>query len=178
MMRLFIGLSLPNGVKDALSGAVSGMRLRGQPAERENYHLTLAFLGVREEEQVAPLHQIISAAAEECPPLTLAVKGTGFFGRRESALLYAELSYCKPLLSLSDTLRRLLTEAGETFDVKPFAPHITLARKADLTAGAPGAPVQTAPFAVRKLTLFHSVRIQGDLCYRPVYEAPFREERK
>ncbi|MFH1880092.1 MAG: RNA 2',3'-cyclic phosphodiesterase [Bacillota bacterium] len=169
MMRLFIGLALPDEVKDALYSIVSGMRLRGQPTERENYHLTLAFLGARGEEQVAQLHPIISAAAEECPPLTLAVKGTGFFGRRESALLYAELSYCKPLLSLSDSLRRLLTEAGEAFDGKPFAPHITLARKADLTAAAPGAPMQMVPFTVHKLTLFHSVRIQGDLRYRPVF---------
>jgi 2'-5' RNA ligase len=174
MMRLFIGLGLSDDAKGNLWNTVSGMRIRGQLTPKENYHLTLAFLGMREERQVKPIERTVAAAAREHPPQALTVKGLGFFGRRENALLYAKLAPSQPLSALSDTLRRLLTESGEAFDPKPFVPHITLARKADLTAAGLNSPFQPIPFSADKLTLYHSTRIQGELRYIPIFEAAFK----
>ncbi len=176
MMRLFIGLGLSGDVRDALFCVVSGMNIRGQLVPRDNYHLTLAFLGMREERQVQQLERIIAAAAKEHPPQTLTVQGTGYFGRRENALLYMKLAPSRALSALSDTLRGMLAEAGEAFDTKPFVPHITLARKADLTAANVRPPLPPVSCTVRRLTLYHSTRVRDVLRYLPAAEAGFREE--
>ncbi|MBN1778182.1 MAG: RNA 2',3'-cyclic phosphodiesterase [Clostridiales bacterium] len=168
MMRLFIGLGLPNNARDALYNAVSALGVRGRMTRRENYHVTLAFLG-EHDEKLNPVESSITAAAQTCAPFALTVTGFGFFGRRDSALLYAKLQASRPLQTLADTLRTLLSEAGEPFDDKPFAAHITLMRKADLTA----ADLQTPPpvaFTADRLTLYHSARVQDVLRYRPVFE--------
>jgi 2'-5' RNA ligase len=178
MMRLFIGLGLPKEARDALRSAVSGVGIRGQTTPKENYHLTLAFLGERDERQAPALQKIVAAAAKERSPLALEIRGFGFFGRRENALLYAKLAPSPPLFALAGALRRLLAEAGEPFDDKPFAAHITLARWADLTGLPPDAPAPETGFSVDRLTLYHSARIRGDLRYRPVFEAPLREDRR
>ena len=176
MMRLFIGLGLDGGVKETLWDTVSGLRIQGQFTPKENYHITMAFLGMREERQVKPIERIVAAAAREHASQALIVDGMGFFGRRESALLHTKLAPSQPLSAFSDTLRRLLAGAGEDFDKKPFVPHITLARKADLTAADLRAPFQPIPVAIDKLTLYHSTRIQGELRYIPIFETVFKEE--
>ena len=119
MMRLFIGLGLGGDVRDALFSAVSGMNVRGQLVPKDNYHLTLAFLGMREERQVKQLERIIAAAAKEHPPQTLTVQGSGYFGRRENALLYGKLAPSRALSALLDTLRGCLPKRGRPLTQSP-----------------------------------------------------------
>lgn len=173
MMRLFIGLSLTGEARDLLYNRVSGMSIRGQLTEKANYHLTLAFLGMREEVHAACLEEPVAKTAAQFAPMRLSIEGLDYFGRRENALLYAALAPRQPLQALADTLRRLLTEAGETFDTKPFVPHITLARKADLTQTDIGKPNVPISFAVDRLTLYHSTRVEGVLTYLPIVEEAF-----
>ncbi len=172
-MRLFIGLALTGEARDLLWNRVSGMNVRGQLTEKANYHLTLAFLGMRQEAQVAGLKETVTKTAAQFAPLQLLIQGTDYFGRRENALLHATLAPRQPLQTLADTLRRLLTEAGETFDSKPFVPHITLARKADLTHTDLAKPIQPISFAADRLTLYHATRVEGALTYIPIVEAAF-----
>jgi RNA 2',3'-cyclic 3'-phosphodiesterase len=172
MMRLFVGLELSDEARGTLWNAVSGMGIAGQCVPKENYHVTMAFLGERDERQAPHIRRIVETAAREHSPMTLCVNRLGFFGRRECALLYAGLSPCPRLLPLSDTLRRLLTEAGEAFDPKPFVAHVTLARKADLTPADLRAPLPPFAFRVGRLTLYHSARVRGDLRYLPIFQAP------
>jgi RNA 2',3'-cyclic 3'-phosphodiesterase len=175
MMRLFVGLGLTVEARDALVRVVSGLGVRGRRTLATNYHLTLAFLGNRDEGQAPAIQPIIAAAAKDRRPLTLSVSKLGYFGKRESALLHAKLTESEALYALSYTLRQLLTEAGESFDPKPFAPHITLARKADLTVTDLTVPLPPITFTADCLTLFHSARIQDVLRYRPIFEAKFQE---
>jgi len=171
MMRLFIGLRLQDEARNALWNAASGLGIAGQFVPKMNYHVTMAFLGERDERQAPQIKRLAAAAAEGHPPMTLTVDGLGFFGRCENALLYAKLAPCAPLPSLAESLRRVLSEAGETFDQKPFVAHITLARKANLTHADLHAPLPPVSFRVEQLTLYHSTRVQGELRYLPIYQA-------
>ncbi len=175
MMRLFAGVGLPPDARDALHQAVVGLGVRGRMTAPENYHLTLAFLG-EHDERLKPLEDIIRDAALTSAPFLLSVAGFGFFGRRNNALLHAKLDASTPLQTLADTLRSRLAEAGEAFDGKPFAAHITLVRQADLTGIDLQTPFQDITFPADRLTLYHSARIQGVLRYRPVFEAMFQKE--
>ncbi|MBE0600648.1 MAG: RNA 2',3'-cyclic phosphodiesterase [Firmicutes bacterium] len=175
MMRLFIGIGLPPDAREALRRAVTGLALQGRATAPDNYHLTLAFLG-EHDERLQPMEDIVRETAQTCAPFPLAVSGFGFFGRRDSALLYAKLQVSAPLGKLAHTLRARLSAAGETYDEKPFAAHITLVRQANLTGVDPQTPQPGIAFPAERLTLFHSARVQGVLRYRPVFEASFKKE--
>ena len=176
MMRLFIGLAPDGAARDSLWNLASGLHCGGQRLPKENYHLTLAFLGMREETHAARMEPVLAQAAQSCTPLPLTVKGAGYFGNPHNALLYAKLEPSNSLDHLSDTLRDLLTAAGETFDEKPFVPHITLARKADISGIELQKPIRPFSFTVDRLTLYHSTRVEGALRYLPILEADFSAE--
>ncbi len=177
-MRLFIGLGLCQPARDALWNAAAGFGVQAERVRRENYHITLAFLGERDERQAAAVKRAAAETAAGQPPLSLCAQEFGFFGRRENALLYAKLAPCPQLNLLAERLRQTLTQAGETFDAQPFAAHITLMRKADLRAAAVPAAFAPVFFTADALTVYHSTRVQGQLRYLPFSKAPLGEEVK
>ena len=175
MMRLFVGLGLSGEARESLHHAVSSLGVRGRMTEPGNYHLTLAFLG-EHDENIKPLEKVLADAARSCAPFSLSITGLGFFGRRSSAILHARLANSAPLQTLADTVHARLTQAGELYDGKPFAAHITLARQADLTDINLQTPLPQIAFPVDRLALYHSARVEGILRYRPVFEALFEKE--
>ena len=60
---------------------------------------------------------------------------------------------------------------------KPFAAHITLMRKADLTEADLQTPLPPVTFTADRLTLYHSARVQDILRYKPVFEVTLGERR-
>lgn len=79
MIRLFVGLALPEGLRERLTG------LRGQvPGARwvppENLHITLRFIGEVDEAAAADLDMAL--ARVDVPPLEVAVGGVGHFASR------------------------------------------------------------------------------------------------
>jgi 2'-5' RNA ligase len=174
-MRLFIGLK-PDAPASAELWRYT-QRFAGEYPARtvspELYHLTLAFLGERSEASIAGLTDILANTAARTSPIRLSLTGTGYFGRRGDAIVYAAVAYTPELLALDTLLRQALTQAGEAYDDKPLAPHITLARKADLTVGTLSQELAPLAFDANKLILFHSTRVQGTLRYLPVLETPF-----
>ncbi len=175
MMRLFIGIGLPDDAKELLAAEVAGMNIDGQMTSIENYHITLAFLGAREEEQIPQIEQLLDNAAAKRAPIPLAVRGMGHFGKPENALLFAALAPSKPLYFLNAALRQLLKKAKEPFDTKPMMPHVTLARKVDVTDIDLEKPIPPITFTADRLTLFHSTRVEGELRYIPIYDAKFQK---
>ncbi len=174
-MRLFIGLGLSQPAREALWNAAAELNVQGVSVRRENIHITLAFLGERDERQAAAVQRIAAAAAVGSAPLALCAREFGFFGRRENALLYAALAPCPPLHTLAGRLRQMLSEAGEAFDEKPFAAHITLSRKADLRGVSLTNPFAPVFFTADALTVYHSVRVREELRYLPYFTAPLQE---
>lgn len=111
----------------------------GRPVPAGNLHVTLAFLGWVPERQMQPLAKLARGAAqtlgsaragEGAPgaPLELAFDHLEYW--RASQLLCA-LPAQPPLraVALARSLQALLTASGFTPDLKPFRPHVTVARK-------------------------------------------------
>lgn len=174
-MRLFIGLAVDAQACAGLEQATLALR-SAYPAQYvpvSLYHITLAYLGERPREALPALCELLARCAPFSAPFSLTVDRVGFFGRNNSAILYASLLPQAALTALDQRLRVILHEAGEPFDGKPLVPHITLARKAMLPEGWPGCPLPAFRFAVPGLTLYHSARAEGVLCYQPVGFAPF-----
>jgi 2'-5' RNA ligase len=83
-LRLFLAISLPDSVKDEIEKAQRQLRVAFPGklvrwTKREQFHLTLKFLGNVRESRVSGL---ISALRETCMPLSelqLRAEGIGFF---------------------------------------------------------------------------------------------------
>ena len=129
-MRLFFAL-WPDGAAAAalerLAGdvvAVAG----GNPVPRARIHLTLAFLG--EVDDLAGAQD--AAAALRAGPFDVRLDCVGSF-RRSRVSWAGMLAPNPPLARLQSDLEGGLRARGFALEERPFAPHVTLARKAGRT---------------------------------------------
>jgi len=177
-MRLFIGLDLDASVREVLAN-FSGSLQTKIPASyvpSALFHITLAYLGERDKDRLALLQELLKKVADDTAVFPLMLSSLGWFGETSNAILYAGLKPSAALVSLNVALRENLAHTGETFDSKPLVPHITLARKAVLKDEDSTVLLPPVMFHSKALSLFHSVHLDGELQYLPIYVAPFSLE--
>lgn len=171
-MRLFLGIELPTAWRQALDRGAAGLKEAGVRANftrRDNYHLTLVFLGEtdRAAAAVAALEQVTS------PPFPLRSASPGCFSKKGGDIWWLGVEPLPGLLAAQRQLEDALREAGFSPEKRPYRPHITLARKVRSPAGlepltAPGR-FPALECRVDRLTLFSSERVEGVLRYLPLY---------
>ncbi|NHM14727.1 RNA 2',3'-cyclic phosphodiesterase [Xiamenia xianingshaonis] len=170
-MRTFIALELPEAFVDEVAGMARalGGAVEGRFAPRENYHLTLAFLGDVDD---ATTQQAMGALDEACAravPVRLAADGLGKFGRASDATLWLGIAEDDGLMALAASVREGLASRRVPFDPKPFKPHVTLARRVRIPkALLPPVPFPEPVFAT-KATLFKSTLDRQGAIYKPLY---------
>lgn len=176
-MRVFIGVELPEHVREACALLAHDCQscAQGKWTLRENWHITLAFIGETETARLDELARIMTDAAARFAPPRLSLDAPGVFEKRGGGILYAGVRSDAPLEPLHDALCGALREQGFPCDPGPFRAHVTLARKARRNGGALPAP-QPAAFRPAYLTLFESARdAQGILRYTPVRRCAWSE---
>lgn len=170
-MRLFYAIKLPHSVKDALLHITDQLRpcIHSEHwTQRDNYHLTLAFLGEMSAAQVQTAMRVLYI--QQFEPFTLTCEGLGYFRRGSRAIWWVGVTPSAALTECHDTLSRDLAAAGLPVDVRNYRPHLTLGREATTPEGfSPEGLAQTAvglEIPVSVLSLMESVRIDGKLVYR------------
>ncbi len=163
-MRLFIALPLSGKLRRILLDAQRDMRNQGVRANfsrEENLHLTLAFLGEVEGENIRAAQEAVLSLEGTEFPLTLDKLGS--FGN----LYWVGLRRSKPLEALAAQVRRALDQRGLDYDRKPFRAHITLARqvRAETLVQIELPP---AEMTAEQVVLMRSERVEGRLTYTPV----------
>ena len=157
-LRLFVAAELPGEVVEALAGwrpRDDALRL----VAPEALHVTLAFLGAREEADV----EVVEAALERArrPVTALALGEALWLPRRRPRVLAVELDDVDGALGAlqRDVAAGLQDGIGWAPERRPFLAHVTVAR---VRHGAGGrlpevadAPV-LGPFPAAALTLFRS----------------------
>ena len=156
--RLFFALWPDTNLQRALHRV--GLRLQEAFGERvvaaQNIHLTLAFLGAVPIGRVGELCTIGESIRVE--PFRLKLIGTGCW-KRSAVGWIAPDDVPQSLENLVPQLRQLLLEAGFRVDDKPFAPHVTLLRKAkcNTQAAQQGAPLE---WRIDRFVLMRSETLQ------------------
>lgn len=173
-MRAFIALEPSEGfVEDVAAMArMLGAAMEGRFVPRQNYHVTLAFLGDIGEAQVREAMDAMDAMDEACADaaeVPLRPEGLGKFGRASDATLWMGLAPAPELTSLADRLREALGSRGVPFDDKPFLPHVTLARRARLPKGPLPELAFPLPSEAACITLFKSTLSRDGAQYKPLY---------
>lgn len=172
-MRLFAALELPAAVRTALAGWAT-TEVGESPEVRllapESLHLTLCFLGWRDEADVGEIGDAVSACADPVPGLALAEPA--WLPPRRPRVLAVDLADGDGALAalqrrVSDAL---VAAAGYEPEKRPFRPHVTVARVrrgARVRAGELAVPAQLA-FTGEALTLFRSRLARGGASYEPL----------
>lgn len=146
---------------------------------KDDYHLTLAFLGAVSDKQLQAVKEKMAAICNNYSPFSLTLKGIGTFGISSSPrILWQGIEREETLWLLRHDIYEACRTLGFSLDDRPFAPHITLARKwkeekpfrlADLPAAVEG------HVSVREIVLY-----QTHLDRVPKYEAiasfPLRQQ--
>lgn len=133
MPRLFTALEVPPHVAESLS------RLRGGiPGARwidvENYHITLRFLGDVDDAFARDAANALSFIRR--PEVTVTLDQLVSFGGDKPRAIVARVRPDPALLEMQAEQERLMRRLGAPPEPRKYAPHVTLARLRNTSAGA------------------------------------------
>ena len=176
MVRLFVGLEIPDGVITGLEGLREGVE--GARWQRDDQlHLTLAFIGEVPNRHLIDIADTLSRI--EIDPFDLALAGVNFFGKPgKPKALWAKVENKKPLMHLHEKVNHALLEMGLDVETRKFTPHVTLARfKRGSTARigdwlSSNESLKTKPALINEFCLFSS-QLTSERAYYNV-EASFQ----
>jgi 2'-5' RNA ligase len=125
MPRLFTGLEIPREIGEEFAlmrGGLSGARW----IDRENYHLTLRFIGDIADDVATDVYQTLDRIRRPSFPVTF--EGITSFGGDKPRAIVVKAKPATPLLELQAEQERLMRRIGIPAEPRKFTPHVTLAR--------------------------------------------------
>jgi RNA 2',3'-cyclic 3'-phosphodiesterase len=140
-VRAFIALRLDAAVDDAIAEMIGRLRAprEGEPARarddgirwvrRENFHLTLFFLGPAvPRERLLAVADALGAVAETTAPFEIAAQSVGVFPNpSRPQVIWVGLDGDQ-LVALAARVAAAAERCGFTPERRPFAPHLTIGR--------------------------------------------------
>lgn len=131
-MRTFIAIKIKPEL--LLQETVTALKeaLAGEPVKwtgTGNLHLTLKFLGETSREQVEEIKKLLAGIAGEQNPFPLSIEGMGYFkSSNMPRVLYVKVHDEGQMAQLASGIENQLVPLGFENDLRPFNPHLTLAR--------------------------------------------------
>src|SRR5215211_6530658 len=157
MPRLFTGLEIPAELAESLSllrGGLPGARW----IDRENYHLTLRFIGDVDDEVAREVAWLLGKVRRR--EFELQLDGLSTFGGRRPRAVVATVAPSPSVMELQAEHERLMQRVGLDPEGRKYTPHITLARLRDSSSRqvadylAVRSLFRTATFPVSRFVLF------------------------
>jgi 2'-5' RNA ligase len=126
-MRLFVGLDIPEDIRERMRAYVGDLKRRGAQAKWTNpdgWHITLKFIGwTKRDAEIRDSLKQISA-----PAFQIGLRDVGFFTPRQPRIFYAGIEAPAALVELAGKIDLALVKCGVEAEKKPYSPHLTLAR--------------------------------------------------
>lgn len=133
-MRLFIAFELPEHIKEHLMCLMEDLKhvcTGARWVQRDDLHITIAFLGETEPDLVPVISDILQDIACKYKSQATRITTLGAFPNSSRAsVLWAGIEKNQQINTIAEAIRDKLSEQTPpiNFDSKPFKPHITLAR--------------------------------------------------
>jgi 2'-5' RNA ligase len=134
-MRVFLALPLPAETVRGLEPSLAELERRYRELKvvrPEGLHLTLVFLGERQEQEVEAIRALLDDPSLAVPRIQASLGGYGQFPPQGSprVLFCPVIDGATEVSALQRSLVGVLQRGGARFEEerRPFAPHITLAR--------------------------------------------------
>ncbi|GIO67862.1 MULTISPECIES: RNA 2',3'-cyclic phosphodiesterase [Paenibacillus] len=133
-LRLFIAVRLPDELKSVLERwreAHQHLYPFKKWTHREDYHITVQFLGDVEPERVPAIAEKLKSIASQFRPFELGFGKAGVFGAEASprVLWAGVIDYKNGLAELQEKVTDAMETLGFAKESRPYRPHITIARK-------------------------------------------------
>lgn len=134
-MRLFVAVELSGEVREALVELIAQLKPLGQGvkwARAEGMHVTLKFIGHvvadGDTEKLAAVRAALATVKSDAP-VEMNYRGTGFFpNARRPSVFWAGVQASPNLAVLAGEIDKVLEPLGIPRELRPFVPHLTLAR--------------------------------------------------
>ncbi len=169
LQRVFFALWPDASARAMIAGLAREVALEsgGRPTALNHIHLTLAFVGEQPAIRVDSLRRL--AGAVRAPAFMLALDEVGGF--RRAGIAWLGSSGPQPeLATLHHDLARALQTRGFPVDERPYAPHLTLARRS--TTVIDRRLSQPIRWRVTSFTLMASELAPSGPAYRTIAEWP------
>lgn len=180
-MRVFIAVKLPSKTKDNLARSVEQLQpfvTQGKIVPKENYHVTLHFLGEVSENDLIFVQSAMDGV-RNLPAPELALQQ--FTILRGGDVVCAKIRQKNNMLTtVHDKLGELLERHNFTVERRAYRPHVTVMRKYGFTLPfsevTKSVDVFNAPFCGGDITLYQSVPTADGVCYKELYTVHLPEE--
>jgi RNA 2',3'-cyclic 3'-phosphodiesterase len=145
-VRLFVAVHLPTELTDRAAALLPAALPALKRVRPELMHITLAFLGWTPNERLDAVSDAVRAAAAGQGAFDLTLSGAGRFpaSGRPRVVWLGIGEGADALARLADAVTAQLRDRQITFDDRPFAPHLTLARVRDEASGPEARTVAAA----------------------------------
>jgi len=136
MIRTFISIDLPEGIKEGISG-LQGRLKRDEChigwVRPEAIHLTLKFLGEIDEKKIPEIETATRKAIQGYTPFFLRIMGLGVFPnlKRPRIIWLGINGEGDNLLRLQSRIEEEMEKIGHAAEKRAFKPHLTIGRVRD-----------------------------------------------
>lgn len=133
MKRLFLGIPIPEAVAQTVAGASEQLKVffrqsRVSWVRKENYHLTLHFLGDVDDPRITALAFALGRGTYP-EPFTLELKSVGAFPHlSKPQTLFMETTRHPGATILQERTGHIIEGLGLPVDFRPWHPHVTIGR--------------------------------------------------
>jgi 2'-5' RNA ligase len=170
-MRLFLSVELSPEIKEVLYGRATQLKKsakRGSITRKNNFHLTLVFLG--ESDRIKAVRRAMDRVCAE--PFDLILEMLGSFHRGNTQLFWIGVRQNEMLERIYEQLVDALQQEGFSLKKREFYPHVTIAREMilpkDFDLAVFSASIEPLKMRVNKIGLMKSERIDGVLVYTEI----------
>lgn len=176
MLRLFVGLSIPDDIAQRLEMLANGMP-GARWVEPENMHITLRFIGEVSQADAEDIDNELRRTVAN--PVTYNITSMDTFGQgRKAHALYAGVTFSPEMELLQTRVEAAVVRAGQPRETRKFKPHVTLARLKSVPEVGLLSFIQAnnlfraGPILADQFVLYESRMGNGGSVYLPLAEYP------
>jgi len=181
-LRVYIAIDFEDNIKsyfDKITSSIKNYCIEGSFTEKNNFHMTIRFIGEVDELQISKIKEVIDNAILKISPFELLINNLGVFKRKNTNILWIGIEQNAILSELHKELSKLLKESKIPFYDKLFMPHITLGRRVlfqeDIKDLENTIEFDKTTIPVKAITLMASKEENGKLNGVPIYKVDLKE---
>lgn len=123
MLRLFLGLPIPDDVAVRCLAAQTGIE-GAKWSPRDNFHITLRFIGEVDERQAEDIDAAVGAL--NSPGFDMELDGVDWFGGAQPKAAFAKVKASDALMQLQRLVEKACRGSGLAADSRAYLSHVTL----------------------------------------------------
>ncbi len=170
-MRLFFALTFDDATKIELvkyQDMVRANGLEGHNTRKQNFHLTLAFMGECTESEKQTLMDILRQLKPDCD--SICIDRLGSFRQKRNQLFWLGIANNRILTRLKADLDNALLTHNFIVESRNFIPHITLSRHVSNHEQLKNIRINPRQISVHSVALMESMYRENKLVYQVVDE--------